>query len=82
MLVGNPEGLKTWEEIIEIAVRGMKPEHRARLDAEAQATGCSVQEVVEARLAPLLDNGEFLLPNLDWQRQPYGKDPLLQRREP
>jgi hypothetical protein len=25
MLFGNPEGCKTWEEIIEIAVRGRNP---------------------------------------------------------
>ena len=83
MLFGNPEGLKTWEEIIEIALRGMKPELRAQLDAEAHANRRSVQEVVEAYLVYGFDHMEELpLPNLEWQRQPYGKDRLLQRRAP
>jgi hypothetical protein len=76
MLFGNPEGLKTWEEIIEIAVSGMKPEHRARLESEAHATGRSVQEVAEAYMAYRFDHMEDL-PNFDWEWQPYGKDPLF-----
>ena len=83
----NTESLKTWEEILEIALSGMTPEHRARLDAEARASGCSVHEVMEAHLAPLLDDDwevrhPKFLARLDWARQPYGKDPLLQRSAP
>ena len=84
----NPESLKTWDEILESALSEMNPEHRARLEAEAQANNCSVHEAMEAHLAPLFDDdGEVRLPpnfqaRLDWERQPYGKDPLLQRGEP
>jgi hypothetical protein len=78
MLFGNPEGLKTWAEILEVAVSGMRPERRARLEAEAQDSGRSVQEVVEPCLSRQGDDMTDLV-NLDWERQPYGKDPLLRK---
>ena len=78
----NPDDGKTWEEICELAFRGMKPEHRARLEAEARAAGCSVHDVMDACVARHLDDWKTLLPHLDWEQQPYGKDPLLTQMEP
>ncbi len=68
-MFGNPESLKTWEEILEIAVKGMRPESRARLEAVAQAFGCSVQEAAVATLHRFFDEGmELPDSEREWQR--------------
>jgi len=65
----------------------MSPEHRARVEAEARAAGCSVQEVMEGYAMAYYHehdgwNERGLRPYFEWARQPYGKDPLLQQGEP
>jgi len=68
MLFSKPDGLKTWEKILEIAVSGMRPESRARLEAEVQALGRFVQEVVEATLTRHYEDW-VEPPDSEWSRR-------------
>lgn len=79
MLFGNPEALKTMDEIIQIAIDGMTPETKVRLEAVADELGCSLHEAVVVIVNRNIEEGVKLL-NSDWEQQPYGQDPRLQRR--
>ncbi len=81
MVLDNPdEGSETWEESLDIAISGMSPTARARLEADAQASGCSVQEAAEAALARyyMEDGQEPHDCQRAWQRHCTKKYPWLQ----
>lgn len=81
----DPEDGKTDDEIIEIALRRMKPETRARLEHISQVSGRSIGELTEEALEIFEEyfkdpvHRAAWLAKIDWREQPYGPDPTLRK---
>lgn len=81
----DPEDGMTDDEIIEIALRKMKPEKRARLERVSEVSGRSIRELLDEALDYFEEYLENPVNRAAWlaegerRAHPYGSDPLLRK---